>query len=245
LVRERGEDLERDRRARNQNDRRRKHVAFRLLAAALRSLVDPDWLRARPKIRRFERKSKENPKKLAESASNRDDGIPLLSENDRKTEKEVETTDSSVTFKRVQQLRNTRDAYIITVACLLVFGFLILLQDNIDIQVITFVLHTVIRTLIHSSAAGLYVQVFHMAHIGKLTGLGSIAGGTFSFIMIPFEKLVTNVLNGNPYLLNVGLLLASIGGGFLPIYLHFYAKKTEKELREIEEENSKLAKNNN
>jgi hypothetical protein len=189
--------------------------------------------------------SKENPKKLAESASNRDDGIPLLSENDRKTEKEVETTDSSVTFKRVQQLRNTRDAYIITVACLLVFGFLILLQDNIDIQVITFVLHTVIRTLIHSSAAGLYVQVFHMAHIGKLTGLGSIAGGTFSFIMIPFEKLVTNVLNGNPYLLNVGLLLASIGGGFLPIYLHFYAKKTEKELREIEEENSKLAKNNN
>ena len=57
LVRERGEDLERDRRARNQNDRRRKHVAFRLLAAALRSLVDPDWLRARPKIRRFERKS--------------------------------------------------------------------------------------------------------------------------------------------------------------------------------------------
>jgi hypothetical protein len=39
--------------------------------------------------------SKENPKKLAEAASNRDDGIPLLSENDRKTEKEVETTNSS------------------------------------------------------------------------------------------------------------------------------------------------------
>ena len=39
--------------------------------------------------------SKENPKKLAEAATNRDDGIPLLSENDRKNEKEVETTDSS------------------------------------------------------------------------------------------------------------------------------------------------------
>jgi len=189
--------------------------------------------------------SKENPKKLAEAATNRDDGIPLLSENDRKNEKEVETTDSSVTFKRVQQLRNTRDAYFITVACLLVFGYLILLQDNIDVQVVTFVLHTVIRTLIHSSAAGLYVQVFHMAHIGKLTGLGSIAGGTFSFIMIPFEKLVTNVLNGNPYLLNVGLLLASVAGGFLPIYLHFFAKKTERELREIEETNRQIAKNNN
>ena len=39
--------------------------------------------------------SKENPKKLAEAATNRDDGIPLLSENDRKNEKEVETADSS------------------------------------------------------------------------------------------------------------------------------------------------------
>ena len=45
-----------------------------------------------------------------------------------------------------------------------------------------------------------------MAHIGKLTGLGSIAGGTFSFIMIPFEKLVTNVLNGNPYLVSLKIL---------------------------------------
>ena len=39
--------------------------------------------------------SKENPKKMAEAATNRDDGIPLLSEDDRKNEKEVETTDSS------------------------------------------------------------------------------------------------------------------------------------------------------
>ena len=102
--------------------------------------------------------SKENPTPIADSPSNRDDGIPLISaksDSDKATES---NNSSGVTYKRVQQLRNTRDAYFITVGCLLVFGYLILLQDNIDIQVITFVLHTVIRTLIHSSAAGLYVQ---------------------------------------------------------------------------------------
>ena len=42
------------------------------------------------------------------------------------------------------------------------FGLLIILQDKIGIQILTFILHTVIRTFIHSSAAGIYVNVFHM-----------------------------------------------------------------------------------
>ena len=55
----------------------------------------------------------------------------------------------------------------------MVFGALIIMQGSIKIQIITFALHTVIRTFIHSSAAGIYVNVFHMSHIGKLTGLGT------------------------------------------------------------------------
>ena len=75
-----------------------------------------------------------------------------------------------------------------------------LLQSAMKIQVLTFVLHTVIRTFIHSSAAGIYVNVFHMSHIGKLTGLGSIVGAIFSLIMDPLMKLVNGPLEGNPYM---------------------------------------------
>ena len=82
----------------------------------------------------------------------------------------------------------------------MVFGALMLLQSAMKIQVLTFVLHTVIRTFIHSSAAGIYVNVFHMSHIGKLTGLGSIAGAIFSLIMDPLMKLVNGPLEGNPYM---------------------------------------------
>lgn len=188
-------------------------------------------------------KSKENPKAMSESASNRDDGIPLLTAGGDTME--TSTDVDGVTFKRVQQLRNTRDAYLITVALLLAFGYLILLQGNISIQIITFVLHTVIRTLIHSSAAGLYVQVFHMAHIGKLTGLGSIAGAIFSFLMIPFDTIVSGPLAGNPYELNLYLLIFSVLGALLPIYLHVFANRTENELKEIEKNNCQYQSKNN
>jgi len=183
---------------------------------------------------------KKNPKKQLVADDSR-----LDTELDPLFKKVAETNedDSGNTYERVQKLRNTRDAYIITVVSLMVFGALMLLQSAMKIQVLTFVLHTVIRTFIHSSAAGIYVNVFHMSHIGKLTGLGSIAGAIFSLIMDPLMKLVNGPLEGNPYMLNVVLLFASALGGLLPIYLHWFANKTEKEYKSLEQKQN--SNNNN
>merc|ERR1739838_983595 len=104
-------------------------------------------------------------------------------------------------------------------ACLLVFGVVVIMQARIKLQIAAFILHTIIRTFIHSSAAGIYVNVFHFSHIRKLTGLGSIAGAIFSLIMDPLMKLVNGPLEGNPYILNMVLLFASVLGGLLPLYL--------------------------
>jgi len=172
---------------------------------------------------------KKNPSK-ANPATSRTEEVPFLESKDE---------NNGQTYERVQKLRNTRDAYFITVGCLLIFGALIIMQANIKIQIITFILHTVIRTFIHSSAAGIYVNVFHMSHIGKLTGLGSIAGAIFSLIMDPLMKLVQGPLEGNPYWLNVALLFASLFGGLLPCYLHWFANKTEAEYRKVEERGNK------
>jgi MFS family permease len=171
---------------------------------------------------------KPNPKPQL-TVTNREEEALISNKNS-----EANSSSDGITFERVQKLRNTRDAYFITTACLLIFGALIIMQSAIKIQIITFALHTVIRTFIHSSAAGIYVNVFHMSHIGKLTGLGSIAGAIFSLIMDPLMKLVQGPLNGNPFYLNVVLLFASITAGFLPVYLHWFANKTEKEYSQIE-----------
>jgi len=173
-----------------------------------------------------------DPPKANLRVTNRDDdeNVPLTDQT-----KDNETDEhEGKTYGRVQKLRNTRDAYIITVACLLVFGVVVIMQARIKLQIAAFILHTVIRTFIHSSAAGIYVNVFHMSHIGKLTGLGSIAGAIFSLIMDPLMRYVNNNLSGNPYQLNVILIFASLAGGLLPIYLHWFANKTEKEYKKAE-----------
>lgn len=177
---------------------------------------------------------KPDPKPKLKVTSQDDEVMPLTATDEKGNKTDNDENDER-TYGRVQKLRNTRDAYIITVACLLVFGVLVIMQANIKIQIGSFILHTVIRTFIHSSAAGIYVNVFHMSHIGKLTGLGSIAGAIFSLVMDPLMKLVQGPLEGNPYQLNIWLLVASLAGGLLPIYLHWFANKTEKEYKNAEE----------
>lgn len=175
--------------------------------------------------------------KLVANDNRIDESQPLVEKNVME-KKEVTEYPSDVTYSRVQKLRNTRNAYIITVLCLMIFGGLMLFQASIELQVITFILHTVIRTFIHSSAAGIYVNVFHFSHIGKLTGLGSIAGAIFSLIMDPLMKVVNGPLEGNPYTLNLILLFASALGALLPLYLHWFANKTEREYKKLDDSNN-------
>ena len=67
------------------------------------------------------------------------------------------------------------------------------------IQYVTFLLVTVMRTFLHSTAGGLYVNVFHFAHLGKLTGLGSIASATCCLLNDPLFKIINNVFDQDPF----------------------------------------------
>jgi len=73
-----------------------------------------------------------------------------------------------------------------------------LLPVPLYIQYITFVMITFMRTFLHSTAGGLYVNVFHFAHLGKLTGLGSIASAIFCLMNDPLFKIVNNKFNEDP-----------------------------------------------
>jgi hypothetical protein len=55
------------------------------------------------------------------------------------------------------------------------------------------------RTFLHSTAGGLYVNVFHFAHLGKLTGLGSIASATCCLLNDPLFKIINNVFDQDPF----------------------------------------------
>ena len=66
-------------------------------------------------------------------------------------------------------------------------------------QYITFILVTVMRTFLHSTAGGLYVNVFHFAHLGKLTGLGSVCGAIFCLLNDPIFKIINHHFDEDPF----------------------------------------------
>lgn len=55
------------------------------------------------------------------------------------------------------------------------------------------------RTFLHSTAGGLYVNVFHFAHLGKLTGLGSVCGAIFCLLNDPAFKMMNSIFNKDPF----------------------------------------------
>ena len=83
------------------------------------------------------------------------------------------------------------------------FGILLVIPVPLYVQYITFILVTVMRTFLHSTAGGLYVNVFHFAHLGKLTGLGSVCGAIFCLLNDPAFKMMNSIFNKDPFYVRI------------------------------------------
>ena len=59
------------------------------------------------------------------------------------------------------------------------------------------------RTFLHSTAGGLYVNVFHFAHLGKLTGLGSVCGAIFCLLNDPAFKMMNSIFDKDPFYVRI------------------------------------------
>ncbi|ROL47181.1 Large neutral amino acids transporter small subunit 3 [Anabarilius grahami] len=131
--------------------------------------------------------------------------------------------------RKIQKLTNAMRAFIFTNVLLILFGILSLI-DNLPLQLNLLFKHCQVQTYPAPIRSDGYNTVldrirYPSNHFGTLTGLQSMISAVVALLQQPLFVIMVGPLNGDPYWINVGLLILSFFGFLLPGYLFYHRRQ--------------------
>ncbi|XP_043942651.1 large neutral amino acids transporter small subunit 4-like [Protopterus annectens] len=128
------------------------------------------------------------------------------------------TEESSCPMKKAAHLRNLIVSFTLQNLFLTAFG-VVCLVPQLGLQVLGFILHTIVRSSSFLSYCALYTVLYPAAHFGNLMGVYVLTSTIFSLLQHPLYLATISYLHNNPFWVHLGFLIAAFPGFMIPLYL--------------------------
>lgn len=98
----------------------------------------------------------------------------------------------------------------------------------LPLQYLTFVLQVLNRSFLYGGNAAFINLAFPSCHFGKIYGMVMGLSAVFSLLQYPCFALVKDVLNGDPFYVNIGLTLLSLLAFIHPISVYLHCRQASR-----------------